>query len=619
MVTFPLLQLFAFIHFTAYVLVNSQQYSNSFVCNFTDIQNGDQTELTACGNQRMECTPGQDCALKCDDFNACKDATLVCPENYACAVTCGDSTTNTCSDLNISGFASSQVTVNGCDIAVCKQLHVYCPPNDAGTPRCALSGDGLRNTINYYAQYGWLDVDTSGFTGGTRFSSSQMNCAAGFSSSCEIAFDSFECNPYGDTSCNDGSTPNPTPAPTKMPTAPTASTSGPTPMPTENPTTKTPTIRPTAADPISSSTTTSTQSTSATATTSTEDNGQTPNDNNNADGDEEESTNFMGVLGEVAGVQVLYIIVGFLALCVCCLGVLIFYVLLRSSSDKKTPQKQLELSQQQQQQQPQPKQPQPQLQQQVQPYQDANGMMHPMQQQQQPPGAGYDGNPHFPHMQQQAQHPQQPPLPQQPVAQPWYNNPHFNLSDSSTNQMGAGDSDFAHAQQASNAHQQYQQHVPPQHYQQQYPQQYAQQFQQPHPHQMPPQPMPSDANFSNVTSQSRQSVSTSSELPIHDDDANMQPGGGEGVAAARVNQQQEETPPPPPPPPPQPHALQPQPQAQLPQQAHFDQQYSHAAYQPYAQNMYAQPNHQNMNANYNSYANAAAEHNPPPMDYINGG
>ncbi len=208
-------------------------HSNNITCGFKECQN------------QQQCNEGEDCTFICNGNQACKGAIIVCPVDYTCTITCSGN--GACEGAMINGSSSSELIINGCIGGKrCIDSEIHCPPNNGTSKRCSISGDNnIRNNIKYYAINGWSDVNTIGYTGDHSIDNSNMFCLSDYSLSCFLADTSFECDPNGDTFCNDGITPLPTTSPTNIPTiSPTMPlTTTPTISPTVQPTLE-PTINP---------------------------------------------------------------------------------------------------------------------------------------------------------------------------------------------------------------------------------------------------------------------------------------------------------------------------------------------------------------------------------------
>eukprot|EP01084_Bolivina_argentea_P277579 473932_1 len=185
-------------------------------------------------NAIITCNTDEDCNISsCEGNRKCLSETIQCPIDYKCTIACTG--TLSCVGITINASLSSELIINGCsDSSTCSLSEIYCPINNS-TKKCSISGNNnIRHGIHYYAINGWADINVN-YTGDYSVDSSKMHCLSDYSISCSLANHSFQCNPNGDISCNNGITPSPT-----------ETTSLPTTYPTTVPTTTQPTI-PTAA------------------------------------------------------------------------------------------------------------------------------------------------------------------------------------------------------------------------------------------------------------------------------------------------------------------------------------------------------------------------------------
>eukprot|EP01084_Bolivina_argentea_P277581 473939_1 len=180
-------------------------------------------------NAIISCNTDEDCNISCEGNRECLSETIQCPIDYKCTIACTG--TLSCVGITINASLSSELIINGCsDSSTCSLSEIYCPINNS-TKKCSISGNNnIRLGINYYAINGWADINVN-YTGDYSVDSSIMYCLSDYSISCSLANHSFECNPNGDISCNNGITPSPT-----------QTTSLPTTYPTTVPTTNQPTI-----------------------------------------------------------------------------------------------------------------------------------------------------------------------------------------------------------------------------------------------------------------------------------------------------------------------------------------------------------------------------------------
>lgn len=151
-------------------------------------------------NGAVECDESEDCIVNCNGKNSCRSARIQCPIDYQCNVTC--SATNSCRGATINATFTSLFTLIDCEgNRACQGLRVLFPSYDQsnGNPRgiikvvppdYTVSGYTNRlDNITFYAENGWLDIDTSLYSGDFQLDyqgQGHMFCHKGFVEKCDF-------------------------------------------------------------------------------------------------------------------------------------------------------------------------------------------------------------------------------------------------------------------------------------------------------------------------------------------------------------------------------------------------------------------------------------------------
>ena len=179
----------------------------------------------------ITCNGIEDCEIICDRDSGCKNTLIQCPTDYKCTIDC--SATKACALATINATYSSSLIINDCATGffTCKGITLYLPPNVNGQAQATVDGadNGLSQgdsgsifdgepdaPLQFYAIYGWHDIDIVGYIGDYSFHAGTMYCEVGYTSSCSFATNGWTCANTDDI-CNDP----PTPSPTLNPTNPT--------------------------------------------------------------------------------------------------------------------------------------------------------------------------------------------------------------------------------------------------------------------------------------------------------------------------------------------------------------------------------------------------------------
>jgi len=145
------------------------------------------------------------CFIYCQEEDSCLNANIFCPLNLECSISCGKSS-NACNGLLIDARYSSSFSLNDCssgDRSTCNGVTIYFPPNNFGTKRGFINtGNNLKNSLIFYAIYGWLDIDTSGFIGDYNDNlNGIMYCTFWYNINCQFNDKNFSCKNTNDL-CN---------------------------------------------------------------------------------------------------------------------------------------------------------------------------------------------------------------------------------------------------------------------------------------------------------------------------------------------------------------------------------------------------------------------------------
>ena len=155
-------------------------------------------------NGTISCEPGRSCIIYCEQENSCKNSQILCPDDQACIISCGASP-NACNGATIDARYSSLLELNDChsgDDSSCHGLSIYFPPNHDGQKVAYLNtGDNMKQSLNFYAIYGWLDIDTSGFIGDHSGFIGEMHCSFWYQQRCDFHSDHLSCA-NGSDLCN---------------------------------------------------------------------------------------------------------------------------------------------------------------------------------------------------------------------------------------------------------------------------------------------------------------------------------------------------------------------------------------------------------------------------------
>ena len=155
-------------------------------------------------DQTIKCNGNSACFIYCKEDEACSGANIFCPIDHPCIVSCGKYET-ACQGAIIDARYSSLFELNDCSSGsstTCSEMTIYFPPNDNGLPRSSLNtGDNMKDDITLYAIYGWLDIDTSSFTGTYDDIDAIMFCGFWYQYSCEVDDDDWICENTNDY-CN---------------------------------------------------------------------------------------------------------------------------------------------------------------------------------------------------------------------------------------------------------------------------------------------------------------------------------------------------------------------------------------------------------------------------------
>lgn len=87
-------------------------------------------------------------------------------------------------------------------------MTIYFPPNENGNKRSYLNtGDNMKESLTFYAVYGWLDIDTSAYIGTYDDIEGTMYCGFWYQYSCNFDEDDWICENSNDY-CNNPPTPH---------------------------------------------------------------------------------------------------------------------------------------------------------------------------------------------------------------------------------------------------------------------------------------------------------------------------------------------------------------------------------------------------------------------------
>ena len=194
--------------------------------------------MAACTYAKIYCSTGDNCMVPCRTRSACQMAEIYGATNRSLTVVCDDDWA--CDGILIDARSSSELLISDCASgdSTCRGITVYCPPKVLGDKKCTINGDdGLYGNNEYpfsfYAINGFADIHfivngkSSDYTG-------TMYCTTSYGNQCDLSSTGFECDPSGNTLCNEGNPDATTNEPTNSPISPsmTPSYSPITPIPT---------------------------------------------------------------------------------------------------------------------------------------------------------------------------------------------------------------------------------------------------------------------------------------------------------------------------------------------------------------------------------------------------
>jgi len=155
-------------------------------------------------NGTIACEEARSCIIYCEQERSCMNAHILCPDDQACIISCGIAS-YACHGAVIDARLSSLLELNDChsgDDSTCSAMAIYFPPNRNGEKVSFLNtGDNMRQWLHFYAIYGWIDIDTSGFVGERGSFIGEMHCSFWYQQHCPFDSEHLSCADADDV-CN---------------------------------------------------------------------------------------------------------------------------------------------------------------------------------------------------------------------------------------------------------------------------------------------------------------------------------------------------------------------------------------------------------------------------------